>query len=102
MLKRSTAYARRIRDQALMAYGGPSSPACACCGEAHREFLALDHVNGGGLKHRKAVGGSTGKLYRWMRDQGYPPGFRVLCHNCNMAIGLFGVCPHERGRDESR
>jgi hypothetical protein len=37
-----------------------------------------------------------------MRDQGYPPGFRVLCHNCNMAIGLFGVCPHERGRDESR
>jgi hypothetical protein len=27
---------------------------------------------------------------------GFPSGFRTLCHNCNMAKGLYGTCPHER------
>jgi len=30
--------------------------------------------------------------------QGYPTGFRVLCHNCNQAIGLYGYCPHKTPR----
>ena len=29
---------------------------CECCGEKHLEFLAIDHINGGGGKHRKKLG----------------------------------------------
>jgi hypothetical protein len=25
----------------------------------------------------------------------FPDGFQVLCHNCNMSIGLYGYCPHQ-------
>lgn len=35
-------------------------------------------------------------MAQWCRRNGYPKGFRVLCHNCNMAIGFYGYCPHSR------
>lgn len=83
-----------IKTQVLCAYGG-QQPCCACCGETRIQFLAIDHINGGGTKHRKSIGVSSGhKFYLWLRNNDYPPGFRVLCHNCNQAIGSYGVCPH--------
>lgn len=83
---------RKLRLEVLTYYsGGP--PTCACCGENHFEFLAIDHINGGGNKHRKEVGTST--MYNWLRKHNFPEGFRVLCHNCNLAIGFYGTCPHE-------
>jgi hypothetical protein len=48
-------------------------------------FLVVDHINGEGNKHRKAIGRTGLNFYRWLRTSGYPPGFRVLCHNCNHA-----------------
>ncbi len=86
------AYQKRIRDEVFNAYGGFC---CVCCGETTPEFLAIDHVNGGGNKQRKnGIGGGAG-LYRWLRNNGYPPNFQVLCHNCNMAKGFYGQCPHQ-------
>ncbi len=92
----------RKRRQALKlevfdAYGGSE---CACCGEAHREFLTIDHVDEDGAAHRRSIpkkyGGKAGShFYRWLRDNGYPSGFQVLCFNCNFAKGHFGECPHE-------
>jgi len=70
-------------------YGGK----CACCGESRIEFLAIDHIDGGGTEHRERVGKGW-KFYQWLRREGYPKGFRVLCHNCNLAIGFYGYCPH--------
>jgi hypothetical protein len=87
---RSAANLRKIREETLAAYGGK----CECCGEDHYEFLAIDHINGGGNKHRRAIGTSI-SMARWLRDSGYPDGFRILCHNCNMAIGFYGRCPHQ-------
>jgi hypothetical protein len=26
--------------------------------------------------------------------------YRVLCHNCNMALGFYGYCPHHPERSE--
>jgi hypothetical protein len=66
---------------------------CACCGEANTEFLAFDHINGGGYQHRKS---GVCKLSSWLVRNNFPEGFRVLCHNCNMSRGLYGYCPHER------
>lgn len=80
---------RLERERAIAAYGGK----CACCGETQYEFLALDHENGDGGKHRREVGS---KMSRWLAQQGFPKdlGLRVLCHNCNSALGYYGYCPH--------
>ena len=63
---------------------------CECCKEKHIEFLTIDHINGGGRKHRKEVG----NFFAWVKRNNYPPGFRILCMNCNFALGKFGYCPH--------
>lgn len=61
------------------------------------EFLAIDHEDGGGNEHRRQItGGRAGDaMVRWLILNDFPPGFRVLCHNCNQAIGYYGYCPHE-------
>jgi hypothetical protein len=78
---------------ALQHYGGQ----CACCGETEPAFLAIDHVNGGGNAHRREVGypKGGGAFFYWLRKHGYPDGYQVLCHNCNMAKTYLGVCPHQ-------
>jgi hypothetical protein len=43
----------------------------------------MDHIHGGGYRHGKELG-SSGKLYKWLVDNHFPDGFRVLCANCNM------------------
>ena len=84
--------ARRIRLKigAFNAYGGCI---CVCCGESILEFLSIDHINGGGTKHKKEI---NQHIYEWLRDNKYPSGFQVLCHNCNQAKGYFGCCPHQK------
>jgi hypothetical protein len=88
--------ARRIRStsnirlQALIHYSN-GTPSCACCGETALEFLAIDHMAG---KRLEPSHHGT-KLFRWLRLQGYPPGYRVLCHNCNQALAWYGYCPHQ-------
>jgi len=77
------------RISALLAYGWN----CACCDEDQYEFLTIDHIGGGGSKHRREIG--SRRLYSWLADHNYPEGFQVLCHNCNMAIGFYGHCPHQ-------
>lgn len=66
---------------------------CACCGEEHIKFLSIDHIEGGGTAHRKKIGSHY--IYFWLIKNGFPDGFRILCHNCNQAIGAYGVCPHK-------
>jgi len=85
----------KLRMDALTAYGG-TPPKCACCGEHRLEFLAIDHSNGDGAAHRRAIGSAPIRKYLWLKKHNYPPGFRVLCHNCNCARGFYGYCPHER------
>ncbi len=90
----STNSHQRRRLKMLQAYSG-DIPKCACCGETHNEFLAIDHINGGGNKHRKSVTRSTG-LMGWLIKNNYPSGFQVLCHNCNFAKGHYKMCPHNK------
>lgn len=65
---------------------------CACCKEKYLEFLTIDHINGGGNKHRKIVVGSH--IYQWLVSNNFPKGYQILCMNCNWAKGHFGICPH--------
>ena len=88
-------YRAAIKFEVFEHYG----KVCACCGEDKIEFLAIDHINGGGTKHRKEVGSGI-HLYQWLRRNNYPEGFRVLCHNCNQALGTYGYCPHNEGQSD--
>ena len=92
-------YNRKIRKEVLAAYGN----ICRCCGETTPEFLAIDHVNGDGKAHRESLGGSGGlRVYLDLRKRGYPQeGFQLLCHNCNLAKGFYGACPHRREESAS-
>lgn len=92
-------WGRRLRKAVIEAYGGK----CACCGEAHEEFLSIDHINGNGSRHRKSLSKRGAKsatpFYLWLKRNGFPKDeYRCLCMNCNFARGYRGYCPHERER----
>lgn len=92
--ERNATYRAKIRQDVLDAYGGK----CECCGESRNEFLALDHIHGGGSKERREMANNTsGGVYRIARDAGFSKDkYRLLCHNCNSSIGWYGYCPHQR------
>ena len=53
------------------------------CGYNDIRALAIDHVNGGGNKHRTQLGRrGGGEFYRWLVMNGYPEGYQVLCMCC--------------------
>jgi len=86
---------RKLRQTIIQAYGGK----CACCGEDRIEFLSIDHIGGGGNKHRKSLGRTGYHFYYWLKRNNYPKGFRVLCHNCNQSLGHYGYCPHQLSKN---
>lgn len=85
---------RDARRECFEAYGGPK---CACCGETEYRFLTIDHVNDNGAHHRRSITGCNGgALYTWLRARRFPPGYAVLCYNCNCGRALNnGICPHK-------
>lgn len=86
-LKKSRA---KLKAEVYSHYGS----VCSCCGEGNQGFLSIDHVNGGGFQHRRAVGGGLAILYD-IKKRGFPPDFQVLCFNCNLGRQLNGgTCPH--------
>ena len=86
-----------LRNEVIDAYGGK----CACCGETHREFLSIDHIEGGGGSHRRTLaetGNYSRKLYPFLKAEGFPKDkYRLLCMNCNWARMMYGHCPHGNG-----
>lgn len=68
---------------------------CPGCNATAVEFLTLEHLSGGGGKHRKKKGAHG--VYLELRKQGWPKDkYTVLCMNCNFAKGKYGYCPHDR------
>jgi hypothetical protein len=64
-------YSRNYSDVPMCAY-----PKCKNINLYH---LTIDHINGGGNKHRKEIG--TTNMYAYLRKYGYPEGYQVLCMN---------------------
>lgn len=80
----------KIKKIVFEHYGGFK---CACCGEPNRFFLTIDHIQGGGNKHRKKW---KTQLVTWLYYHGLPDGYQVLCFNCNSGRARCGgVCPHK-------
>lgn len=87
------------KEKVFAAYGGAK---CACCGETEKTFLSIDHIDGGGSKLRKAGTHSSGSLwYKQLVQAGFPPGFQILCMNCQFGKHANkGVCPHQVRRND--
>jgi len=51
------------------------------------DMLVIDHIDGGGNKHRRELSkggrGGTG-FYRHLIDSGFPKGYQILCSNHNL------------------
>ncbi len=84
----------RVKQEFVKAYGGK----CYCCGERELTFLTLDHIRGGGMKHREKIGHGT-SMYLFAKREGYPKDkYRCACMNCNLATMRERICPH-RGKN---
>lgn len=90
-------WVRKLKHEVFAHYGGPR---CACCGETGLAFLSLDHVAGNGAEQRKELGLTGLKFYRWLKKQGFPSGFQVLCMGCNWAKRRHRFCPHQLIREK--
>jgi hypothetical protein len=80
-----------VKLEAFAHYG----EACECCGESWPVFLTLDHINRDGAEHRRKIGKGGTRMYRWLRRNRWPKGFRTLCFNCNSATHVKFKCPHK-------
>ncbi|GAG91433.1 unnamed protein product [marine sediment metagenome] len=79
----------KLKYEILAHYCGEKSPHCVQCGEGDIDVLCVDHINGGGNRHRKRLKvDAGGEFYSWLRKQGYPEGYQALCANCNLRKGI--------------
>lgn len=54
---------------------------CAHCGFDDIRALSIDHIGGGGAPHRRMTGND---VYGWLKRNGFPKGYQVLCMNCQL------------------
>lgn len=86
-------YRMKLRFEVLSAYGSE----CCCCQVNNFDLLTIDHVGGGGRKHRLSMNNApTPILYALIRRENFPDTYRVMCFNCNSATHFYGTCPHHR------
>ena len=83
---------KEIRAKIISFYGGK----CACCGESNEVFLDIDHIEGGGNRHRREFK-NYAVYIKWI-DETHPDFLQLLCKNCNWAKFRYGTCPHESHR----
>lgn len=90
--ERHTQWRRQLYREVLSHYGIK----CACCGEPNFAFLTLDHINDDGAAHRRLLKMKGGySFYLWVKRNGYPKMFQVLCWNCQNGKRIYGICPHQ-------
>ena len=91
---RNVAHRAKIKLEVFNYYGR----VCRCCGEGDLRFLTLDHIANNGAEERKRLGsrGIGHAFYTYLRIEGFPAGYQVLCWNCNCGKRMNGgICPHK-------
>lgn len=89
---------RKLRQEMISKYGGK----CICCGEDNIIFLAMDHKNDDGVQERKKFNlRSSAEFYYFIKKQGFPKKYQILCYNCNWAKAR-GGCPHQYGTTKTK
>ncbi len=85
-------YNKNLRSKFFNMYGHKC--ACSGCSEANIKFMTIDHIQGGGIEHRKESG-SNNKMIREAIAKYRPDLYQSLCWNCNCGHSANGgICPH--------
>ena len=82
--ERQRRHNNRLRSTFFEMYG----EVCACCGEANKGFLTLEHKDGNPKL------GQAFQEYRRAIKTYSPELFEVLCYNCNCSKKFLPACPH--------
>ena len=72
-------YGRLVRLEAIQVYGGK----CQGCGIDDERVLCFDHILDDGAELRKRGQPTGRKLASWLKRNGWPLDFQLLCWNCN-------------------
>ena len=87
-LNKRRAYYKQMTERykrEVLTHYGQGNLECMICHDTRIHVLTIDHIGGNGKQHLKSVGIHNGvSLYRWLKKNGYPEGFRTLCFNCQI------------------
>lgn len=89
----------KLKFETMLKYSVNGEIKCSCpnCNVNDIDILCIDHIDNNGAEHRKKEELKGGKdMYRWLKRNNYPTGFRILCNNCNQALNNYGYCPHNK------
>jgi hypothetical protein len=76
---------QKIRAEVIAHYSNNKNT-CNQCGFCDIRALAIDHIDNNGAQHRKSI--KRANIYIWLKQNGFPTGYQVLCFNCNWIKGL--------------
>lgn len=79
-IKKSSAY-HKHRIDILEHYSKDNKIQCNNCECKDIRVLDIDHINNNGAKHRIEMGQLNAVW--WIVKNNFPPGFQILCRNCN-------------------
>lgn len=82
-VKRNAAVARRYADALKKKVYDHYGNKCTRCGFDNPDALTIEHENQKGADHRRAIGVGGRRIHKWLVDHNFPPGFTILCQNCN-------------------
>ena len=71
----------KIKVMVLSHYSNMKAPSCVYCGFTDIRALSIDHIDGGGTRH-KAILKVGSSFYKWLIAHDYPEGYQTLCMNC--------------------
>jgi len=82
----------KLKLETFIHYSGTNPPQCANLFGEHKEpyttiaALTIDHIDDNGAEERERIFHNKHRagidFYRWLRKNGYPEGYQVLCFNC--------------------
>lgn len=80
---------KQRKNDVLLKYGGR----CSCCGEDYFSYLEIDHINGGGTKEIRELGG--GRYLSMLYESPIRDDLQILCANCHTAKTKMIPCYHK-------
>jgi hypothetical protein len=91
LLTKSRKRKEKVKKKVFDYYGWE----CKCCKESNSYFLTIDHIQGGGRKHREEIGKNGLSIYNYLVKKDFPHEYQTLCYNCNWGKYINGNCPHK-------
>jgi len=81
--KQALAHGKKSREKVkreVISHYSQDKSCCQKCGLNDMRALTIDHIEGGGNRHKKEI--KKTYIYYWLREHNYPIGYQVLCMSC--------------------